>query len=99
MKQSIGYRLEQYTLKRPQEVLLVQAKIEGEADEITIFKGFSSSLMRPTAFDPDVPMLPDSAEILSIDRLQAPYHPDHPRFIQKDLSLTEMQALLQQVGV
>lgn len=99
MKQSIGHRLEQYTLKRPQEVLLIQATIDGKADEITIFKGFSSSLMRPTAFDPDVPMLPDNAEILSIDRLQAPYHPDKPRFIQQHLSLTEMQPLLEQVGV
>jgi hypothetical protein len=49
-------RLEQYTTKRPQEVLLVKIEIDGELDEIAIFKGFSSSLMRPTAFDPDITM-------------------------------------------
>lgn len=99
VKQSIGYRLEQYTLKRPQEVLLVTAEIEGEPDQITVFKGFSSSLMRPTAFDPDIPMLPEEAKIISIDRLQAPYHPDAPRYLQRQLSLADMQELLTQLGV
>lgn len=99
MKQSIGYRLEQYTLRHPQEVLLVKAEVAGEEDEITIFRGFSSSLMRPTAFDPDVPMLPEDATIFTIDRFQAPYHPDTPRPIQQGLSLSEMQALLEQAGV
>ena len=96
---SIGHRLEQYTLKHPQEMLLVNAEVEGEADQITVFKGFSSSLMRPTAFDPDVPMLPETAEILTIDRLQAPYRPDAPRYIQQGLTLSEMQNLLEQAGV
>lgn len=41
-------RLEQYTIKRPQEVLLVTIEIFSEPDKIAIFKGFSSSLMRPT---------------------------------------------------
>jgi hypothetical protein len=99
VKQSIGYRLEQYTLKRPQEVLLVAAEIDGEPDQVTIFKGFSSSLMRPTAFDPDVPILPEGAQIITIDRLQAPYQPDAPRYIQQALTLAEMQELLAQVGV
>ena len=96
---SIGYRLEQYTLKHPQEILLVSAEIEGEADQITVFKGFSSSLMRPTAFDPDVPMLPETAKILTIDRLQAPYRPDAPAYIQQGLTLSEMQRLLEQTRV
>ncbi len=96
---SIGHRLEQYTLKRPQEVLLVTAEIDGEADEITIFKGFSSSLVRPTAFDPDIPMLPETAKILTIDRLQAPYNPVIPRYIQRGLTLEAMQELLAEVGV
>lgn len=99
VSQSFGYRLEQYTLKRPQEVLLVTAEIDGEPDQITVFKGFSSSLMRPTAFDPDVPMLPETAQIISVDRLQAPYNPDAPRYIQQGLSMTEVEALLAQVGV
>lgn len=99
VKGTIGYRLEQYTLRRPQEVLIVMAEVEGEPDQITIFKGFSSSLMRPTAFDPDVPMLPETAKVISIDRLQSPYNPTNPRYIQTGLSLAEMQSLLEQAGV
>lgn len=99
MKRSLGFRLEQYTLKRPQEVLLVTMEVDGEADQIAIFKGFSSSLMRPTAFDPDIPVLPETAVIIAIDRLQSPFTPQSPRYIQQGLSLEEMLELLAEVGV
>jgi hypothetical protein len=99
MENSIAKRLEQYTAKRPQEVLLVTVEIAGEEDQITIFKGFSSSLMRPTAFDPDVPVLPEEANILQIDRVASPYDPKTPRYIQRGLSWEQMQVLLSQVGV
>ncbi|PSB17033.1 hypothetical protein C7B61_01730 [filamentous cyanobacterium CCP1] len=99
MKRSLGFRLEQYTLKRPQEVLLVTIEVDGEADQIAIFKGFSSSLMRPTAFDPDIPVLPETAVIIAIDRLQSPFTPQSPRYIQQGLSLEEMLELLAEVGV
>jgi hypothetical protein len=100
MSQSIAYRLEQYTLKkRPPEVLLVSVEIEGVADEIAIFKGFSSSLMQPTAFDPDVPVLPDSAVILTIVRLAAPYNPKSPQFLQRGVSWAEMNELMEAIGV
>jgi len=96
---NIGLRLEQYTLKRPQEVLLVTVELGDETDEIAIFKGFSSSLMHPTAFDPDVPVLADAARIISIDRLRSPYNPQRPDYIQQKLSWEEMQGLLAEVGV
>jgi hypothetical protein len=99
VKRSLGFRLEQYTLKRPQEVLLVAIEVEGETDQVAIFKGFSSSLMRPTAFDPDVPVLPETATITAIDRLQSPYTPNSPRYIQKDLSIEQMLKLLEEVGI
>ncbi|MBD2213938.1 hypothetical protein H6G27_29315 [Nostoc linckia FACHB-104] len=99
MKNSIGKRLEQYTVKRPQEVLLVTVEIDNEEDQIAIFKGFSSSLMRPTAFDPDIPVLPDEASIISIDRVANPYNPESPRYIQQGLSWEDMQAVLLQVGI
>ncbi|MEX0268330.1 hypothetical protein AB3R30_04245 [Leptolyngbyaceae cyanobacterium UHCC 1019] len=92
-------RLEQYTLKRPQELLLVKASIDDELDEVAIFKGFSSSLTRPTAFDPDVPVLPDTAIIVAIDRLRSPYNPDAPQYIQKGLTWDAIEPLLTQVGV
>jgi hypothetical protein len=95
-----AHRLEQYTLKkRPPEVLLVNVEIEGEADQIAIFKGFSSSLMRPTAFDPDISVLPENAVILSIDRLVAPYNPQSPQYIQQDLTWEMMEKLLEAIGI
>lgn len=97
--ESIGKRLEQYTAKRTQEVLLVTVEIVGEQDKIAIFKGFSSSLMRSTEFDADVPILPDEANILSIDRLASPYNPQTPRYIEQGLSWEAMQVLLSEVGV
>jgi hypothetical protein len=99
MTDSIGRRLEQYTIKRPQEVLIVNAQIAGEEDQITVFKGFSSSLMRPTSFDPDVPVLSPEAEIITIDRVASPYNPDAPRYLQQGLTWETMQQLLSEVGV
>ncbi|GBL09873.1 MAG: hypothetical protein LW635_13735 [Microcystis sp. 53598_E5] len=91
---NIGKQLEQYTLKNPQEVLLVTIAVDGEEEEISIFKGFSSSLTRSTPYDPDIPIIPETATIIKIDRLASPYHPLNPRYIQENLSLEEMQFLL-----
>lgn len=99
MADSLGRRLEQYTLKRPNEVLLVEIETDGQPDEVAIFKGFSSSLMNPTAFDPDVPVVCDRATVLSIDRLESPYNPNDPHYIRKGISWGEFQALLSSVGV
>jgi hypothetical protein len=99
MSESIGQRLEQYTIKRPQEVLIVTAEIDGEEDQIAIFKGFSSSLMRPTSFDPDVPVLPAEAKIVRIDRVASPYNPNAPRYLQQGLTWETLQPLLFDAGV
>lgn len=99
MNNSVAQRLEQYTTKRSREVLLVTVEIAGEQDQIAIFKGFSSSLMRPTAFDPDIPVLSDRAKIISIDRVASPYDPQSPRYIQQGLTWETMQPLLSEVGV
>lgn len=99
MNNSIGKRLEQYTVKRPQEVLLVTVEIADAQDKVAVFKGFSSSLMRPTAFDPDVQVIPDEAIIISIDRIASPYNPEDPRYIQKAISWQAMQDLLLEVGI
>jgi hypothetical protein len=86
-----GQQLEAYSTKHPQEVLLVKLKIDGELDEVMIFKGFSSSLMRSTAYDPDVPVISDRAEIIAIDRLIAPYKPNAPEYIQQEITWEEFQ--------
>jgi hypothetical protein len=97
--QNPEYRLEQYTLRHPQEVLLVQVEIENQKDEVVIFKGYSSSLTRPTNFDPDLPILPKQATILSIDRLLGPYDPVAPQYLKQGLSWLEMQAVLAAEGL
>lgn len=96
---SVGHRLEQYTLQHPQEVLIVKADIAGEEDEIAIFRGFSSSLMRPTAFDIDVPVLPEEAIVLAIDRLQGPYDPANPQYLEQGLSWADFLLVLSKLGL
>jgi hypothetical protein len=79
-------RLEQYTLRFPQEVLLVHAIVDDQEDFIIVFRGFSSSLVRPTAADPEVPMLPASATLQAVDRLESPYNPENPRYLEQDVA-------------
>lgn len=95
----LSSRLENYTLRHPDEVLLIQAQIESEADQIVIFRGFSSSLMRPTAFDPEVPVLPDAAVVIRIDRLKGPYLPDAPEYLEQNISLQNFVARLDGLGL
>jgi hypothetical protein len=99
MNNSIAKRLEQYTVKRPQEVLIITINLAEEQDKIAVFKGFSSSLMRATASDPDVPVLPDEATIISFDRIASPYNPESPRYIQQEISWEAMQTLLSELGI
>lgn len=89
MAASIEKQLEHYTLQHTQEVLLVTAEVNGDPDEILIFRGFSSSLVRSTSADPDVPVLPDDAVIVAIDRLTGPYQPDCPNYIERQISWDE----------
>lgn len=81
------------------EVLLVSAEIAGEPDQIMVFKGFSSSLTRQTAFDPDISVLPENAVIIQIDRLRSPYIPEQPTYIQQGLSWEQMKFYLDEVNV
>ena len=99
MTVSIGQRLEHYTLQHPREVLLVSIEMDSHSDQIAIFKGFSSSLMCPTAFDPDIPVLPDEATICKIDRLESPYNPKAPRYIEQGISWPQFEQLLEAMGV
>ncbi|MEM8503999.1 MAG: hypothetical protein AAF716_12700 [Cyanobacteria bacterium P01_D01_bin.1] len=91
---TLASRLENYTLQHPQEVLIVHAQIEQQADEIVVFRGFSSSLMRPTDFDPEVPVLSENAKIIHIDRLKGPYQPQSPQYIEKEIPLEEFVSRL-----
>ncbi|MDV2994030.1 MULTISPECIES: DUF7734 family protein [unclassified Chroococcidiopsis] len=99
MIDSVGKRLEKYSAIAKQEVLIVTVEIDGVSDRIAIFKGFSSSLTSPTAFDPDVPVIPDTARIVAIDRVASPYNPQSPQYIQQGLTWEEFQPLLTALGV
>ena len=100
MTQSIGSRLEKYTMKLREEVLMVELETSsGEADTVVIFSGFSSSLMHPTNYDPDIPIIEDNAKIISIDRLASPYDPANPNYIQTGLTWSEMEQLLVENGI
>lgn len=92
---SILNRLEVYTQTHPQEVLVVTAQAQGETEMVLIFRGFSSSLTRPTAFDPDIPILDDTATIETIDRVASPYNPDNPQYIERGLTVGQMQDLIE----
>jgi hypothetical protein len=103
MTGAIGPRLEKYTLRCPQEVLLVTVTWPDPTgadicEEVIIFKGFSSSLTGATNPDPDLPVIPETATLIKADRLQSPYNPANPQYLQKDLTWTELEVLLQVVG-
>lgn len=94
-----GLRLEQFTLRQPSLVLLVRAIVDGEADEVLIFRGFSSSLMRPTAADPEVPVLPEEAEIEAIAVMVGPYNPSNPQYVHRSLAWVDMLPILEGFGI
>lgn len=85
MAMSLEKQLEAYSDRHRDEVLLVHAIIDGETDLIMVFRGFSSSLVRPTSYDPDIPVLPASASIETIDRVRSPYVPESPDFIEQGI--------------
>lgn len=95
MVKSINWRLEQYTTKHQEEVLIVNLETSsGEEDIVLIYNGFSGSLVKSTTCDPDTPIIEANAKIISIDRLASPYNPSKPQYIQQGLTLAEMEQLL-----
>lgn len=100
MSESTGWRLEQYTLKRKQEVLMVHLETaSGEPDTVMIYAGFSSSLMRATAFDPDVPVISADSHITAIDRLVSPYNPSDPQYLESGLNWSTMETILAEMDL
>ena len=79
--------LESISRDRPDRALRLQGQMgDGEALEVVIFRGFSSSLTHPTAFDPDQPLLPSEATINSAELLQAPLNPAAEQVLAGPLS-------------
>lgn len=72
-------RLEALSRERPDRVVRLRGELPGERGpepfELLIFRGFSSSVSHPTAFDPDQPVLPDGVRIASAELLTGPLDP------------------------
>lgn len=99
MPKPISLRLEEYTIKS-REVLMVEVETaDGELDTVLIYNGFSSSLTNPTPYNPDIPVIALDSKIKAIDRLVSPYNPNEPQYIQNHLSLAEMERLLEEMNV
>ena len=95
MERAISRRLEKYTTRHREEVLMVNLETSsGEEDIVLIYNGFSGSLVKSTTYDPDIPVIEPNAKIISIDRMKSPYNPEQPQYIQQGLSLSEMEQLL-----
>jgi hypothetical protein len=92
-------RLERYSQTHHGEVLLVDALVDGEADELMIFRGFSSSLTRPTDPDPDVPLLGAGDRIERVRRFRAPYRPAAPQPLAPACDWAEMERYLDGLGL
>jgi len=77
---SLLAQLEALSQARPDRVLRLRGSLPGpedpgEAFELVIFRGFSSSTTHPTAFDPDQPALEAGARIETAELLQGPLQP------------------------
>lgn len=78
---------------------MVNAQVNGEDDCVIVFRGFSSSLVQPTAADPEIPVLPQDAVIETVDRLQGPYTPNDPQFLERDILWREFSDRLTELGL
>jgi hypothetical protein len=61
-----------------------------ECFELLIFRGFSSSVTHPTAFDPDQPALPAGAVLEQAELLQGPLDPRADRVLAGPLPVEDL---------
>jgi hypothetical protein len=83
--------LEAYSRAHPQEVLLVEVRVGEQEEGVLIFKGVSSSLTGATVVDADVPLLPEEAMIVAVDRLRSPYNPSAPVYLERGILWEDFQ--------
>ncbi|HYP03208.1 MAG TPA: hypothetical protein VER57_01520 [Cyanobium sp.] len=81
---SLLAQLETISRQRPDRVLRLSGTLPTnstaqrpgpEPFELLIFRGFSSSTTHPTAFDPDLPALPEDARVEGAELLAGPLNP------------------------
>ena len=83
--------LEAISREHPDRVLRLRGELPAEDGvsepfELLIFRGFSSSVSHPTAFDPDQPALPADARIAAAELLQGPYNPSNEQVLRGPLA-------------
>ena len=80
-EQALIQALEERTRQHPDRVVRLSGELPAadgdgwEGFELLIFRGFSSSISHPTAFDPDQPALPPQARVEAAELLQGPLNP------------------------
>jgi hypothetical protein len=100
MQRPFSLRLEKYTIKRQDEVLVVKIETPyGESDTILIYNGFSGSLERSTTYDPDIPVIKEDDKIITIERLASPYDPIKPKYLQVGMTRQDMEKILTEMGI
>ncbi|XP_020085686.1 uncharacterized protein LOC109708382 [Ananas comosus] len=88
--------LESYSESARDEALLVTAAVDGDDEQVLIFKGFSSCLSSRTAADPSRSVLPARAVIQSIDVVRGPFDPNNIQYLEKGLTWEAFRSRLQQ---
>ena len=68
-------QLEDRSRLQPDRVVRLTGLVEGDAFELLIFRGFSSSTTHPTAFDPDASVLSEGTSLDQAELLQGPLTP------------------------
>ena len=85
-------QLEERSRLQPDRVVRLTGLVEGDAFELLIFRGFSSSTTHPTAFDPDATVLPDGTQLQRAELLQGPLNPDAEIVLVGPISPDELLA-------
>ena len=68
-------QLEERSRLASDRVVRLKGTVGSEPFELLIFRGFSSSTTHPTAFDPDVSVLPHGTRLASAELLEGPLNP------------------------
>jgi hypothetical protein len=87
---SLLAQLEAISRQRPDRVLRLTGTLPADSTahraapvpfELLIFRGFSSSTTHPTAFDPDLPALPEDARVAGAELLVGPLNPSDQQLL------------------
>lgn len=89
--------LEQFSRTHPHLVVRVTFVGQGEIDTVIIYRGMASSLARSTPADLNTPVIPASAEFVSLDLLPAPYDPT--KVLHANLTWEQTRQMLRQAGI